>query len=222
MSKTQRNATAGALFLIAATVAFVLTKRRPPAAAHDDKAPLSAAPIPGDPGTGMQPGEVRPGPDPGTLIVQPFQPDPPKTISADYRVPTHRDDARITRNSDGSVVFEQAIELAHQLHSAENQPLDDLQILDAILGFYRLVYRSNPVGENLEVLAALTGKNPHKIVVFPSDHPSFNASGELLDRWGTPYFFHALSGTRLDILSPGPDKKRNTRDDIKLGLELSP
>ena len=118
------------------------------------------------------------------------------------------------------MTFEQAIALARQLHSNEVQPAEDVQILNAILAYYRLVYSTNPVaGENLEVIAALTGKNEHKIVVFPPDHPDINDSGELLDRWGRPYFFHALSGTKLDILSHGPDGKRGTPDDISLGLE---
>jgi len=168
----------------------------------------------------MTPGEVRPGPKPGTLVVQPFQPGPPKTISVNYRVPTHREDARITKRPDGATVFEEAIYLARQLHTSQTPPGEDLQILDTILGYYRLVYRTNPVaGENLEVMAALTGKNEHTIVVFPPDHPDLNSSGELLDRWGQPYYFHALSSTKLDIWSPGPDRKRNTSDDLKLGLE---
>ena len=38
-------------------------------------------------------------------------------------------------------------------------------------------------------------------------------TGELLDRYGTPYFFHAESGTRMTITSAGPDKKIHTPDD---------
>ena len=41
-----------------------------------------------------------------------------------------------------------------------------------------------------------------------------NADGELVDPWGTPYFFHQLSGTEMEIHSAGPDKKMWTDDDL--------
>lgn len=189
------------------------TASSPAASVSAPNPPPPTSPNAGD----MEPGEVRPGPTADTLRVQPFGPGPAKIISKNYRVPTHRDDARITRTDDGGTRFEQAIALAGRLHDESAAPEDDVQILDAILGFYRLVYRSNPVaGENIEVMRALTGKNPHKISVFPSDHPDLNKEGELLDRWGSPYYFHALSATRMDIWSAGPDGKRNTGDDLKL------
>jgi len=224
MSKTKANAAAVAALLVAGGLVFFVNKPEPPAGETDAGSATphtaSAPVLPGNPTSGMKPGEVRPGEKPGTLVVQPFQPGPPKTISSNYRVPSHRDDARITKRNDGAVIFEQAIDLARQLHTEAVGPEEDVQILDAILRFYRLVYNTNPVaGENFEVIGALTGENPHKIVVFPADHPDINDAGELNDRWGTPYYFHALSGTQLDIWSAGPDRKRNTRDDLKLGLE---
>ena len=107
-----------------------------------------------------------------------------------------------------------------QLHDPACEPAEDLRLLDAILGFYRLVYQSNPVaGENIDVATALVGNNPHKIVVFPDDHPALDARGQINDRWGTPYFFHAESATKLDIWSAGPDGERGTNDDLKLGLD---
>jgi hypothetical protein len=169
----------------------------------------------------MQPGQVRQGTRPGTVIVQPFQPGPAKEISINYRVPPHLDDARVTRTDDGRIIFEQAIDLARKLHNKDNSAEDDVQILDAIFGYYRLVNRSNPVaGENFEVISSLAGKNKHRIVVFPLDHPDLDNDGNLLDRWGSPYFFHAISATQLDIQSAGPDRKRGSVDDLKLGYEL--
>ncbi len=180
--------------------------------------PRQVVTSPGDPPpSDMAPGEVRPGPEAGTLLVKPIGPAAPKVISSTYRVPSHRDDARVTRHDDGSTVFEQSVALALSLHSPRGSPEDDLQILDAIFAYYRLVYQMNPVaGENAEVMASLTGDNPHRIVVFPPDHPDLTAEGELLDRWGHPYFFHAESGTELDIWSAGPDQARGTADDVKL------
>ncbi len=41
-----------------------------------------------------------------------------------------------------------------------------------------------------------------------------NDNGELVDRWGTPYFFHQISGADTEIRSAGPDKIMYTADDI--------
>ena len=169
----------------------------------------------------MQPGETRPGKTPSTVLVQSFQPGPPKEISRSYRVPTHLDDARISRTDDGRIIFEQAIDLANKLHSKDTPFEEDIQILDSILGYYRMIYKSNPVaGENFEVINCLTGKNRQKVVVFPINHPDLDEQGNLVDRWGTPYFFHAISATQLDIQSAGPDRERGSQDDIKLGYRL--
>jgi hypothetical protein len=73
--------------------------------------------------------------------------------------------------------------------------------------------QGNPVGDNAAITAALAGKNPLNFQFIRRDHPSINASGELCDRWSTPFFFHALSGTRLEIRSAGPDRQMYTADD---------
>ncbi len=41
-----------------------------------------------------------------------------------------------------------------------------------------------------------------------------NAVGELLDIWGTPYFFHQMSAQQMEIRSAGLDKTLWTQDDI--------
>ena len=41
-----------------------------------------------------------------------------------------------------------------------------------------------------------------------------NARGELIDNWGTPFFFHQVSGTEMEIRSAGPDMKMWTADDL--------
>ena len=64
------------------------------------------------------------------------------------------------------------------------------------------------------ITAALTGKNPLNFQFIRRDHPAINARGELCDRWGTPFFFHALSGTRMELRSAGPDRQMYTDDDL--------
>jgi hypothetical protein len=77
------------------------------------------------------------------------------------------------------------------------------------------MFGGNPVGTNPEITAALTGKNP-KQINFLSTEPGIriNAQGEMIDPWGTPYFFHQLSGTVMEIHSAGPDRILWTSDDL--------
>ena len=94
----------------------------------------------------------------------------------------------------------------------------DLRLVAAILETYRSNYlrEGNPVGNNAEITAVLCGGNPLRLVFIPEGHPALNPEGELCDRWGTPYFFHAESATRMEIRSAGPDRKQFTADDAIL------
>lgn len=75
-------------------------------------------------------------------------------------------------------------------------------------------FGGNPVGTNAEIVKALTGGNPKRATYLPSDLIRLNENGELVDRWGTPYFFHANSATDMEVRSAGPDKRLYTEDDI--------
>ena len=84
----------------------------------------------------------------------------------------------------------------------------DLRLVNEIFIAYRSALRTgNPVGENSEITAALAGRNRLGYAFIPADSPAINAKGELCDRWGTPYFFHQLSGERMEIRSAGPDRR---------------
>jgi len=66
-----------------------------------------------------------------------------------------------------------------------------------------------------EITAALNGGNPKQTQFTREDYGmSMNARGELIDPWGTPYFFHQLSGTEMEIRSAGPDRIMWTADDL--------
>lgn len=124
-------------------------------------------------------------------------------------------DRRVIHTPDGRHIFNESVAISRQLHDRESSELDDLTHLNEILHFYRMVFKENPVAaDNQSVMAALMGDNPRKIVVFPPDHPALNESGALVDRWGTPYHFHALSGREMEIVSPGPDRRLGSNDDV--------
>ncbi len=76
------------------------------------------------------------------------------------------------------------------------------------------MFGGNPVGSNEEITRALNGDNPKQVKFLKPDGNRVNEQGELVDPWGTPYFFHQLSGKEMEIRSAGPDRKMWTEDDL--------
>ncbi len=109
--------------------------------------------------------------------------------------------------------------LADALNSPAADIRADLNILKEALANFRSNFPrdGNPVGNNAEITAALSGRNKLRYAVIPPNHPAINRAGELCDRWGTPFFFHAESANTMGIRSAGPDKKMWTDDDIATG-----
>ncbi len=79
---------------------------------------------------------------------------------------------------------------------------------------YHTLMGENPVGTNAEIMHALMGHNPHQATLGPPDGETLNDKGELVDQWGTPYFFHQLSRDRMEVHSAGPDRIMGTPDDV--------
>jgi hypothetical protein len=76
-------------------------------------------------------------------------------------------------------------------------------------------FGGNPVGTNPEITEQLTGHNPkHLSFISAEAGLRLNANGELIDPWGTPFFFHQLSGREMEIHSAGPDRVMWTADDL--------
>ncbi len=90
----------------------------------------------------------------------------------------------------------------------------ELEHVRTIVRDYRLMFLQNPIGSNAEITKVLAGKNPKKVNFLAGEESHISAEGELLDRWGTPYFFHQISGTEMEIRSAGPDKRLWTEDDV--------
>jgi hypothetical protein len=91
---------------------------------------------------------------------------------------------------------------------------NDLDAVRRMFGDFRTRMGGNPVGTNAEIMKALMGNNPAQVRLGPPDGQRVNANGELLDRWGTPYFFHQLSKDNMEIRSAGPDAQLWTADDL--------
>lgn len=104
--------------------------------------------------------------------------------------------------------------LADHLNDPARTAADDLAAVAEIFANYLEHFRELPVGTNAEITAALAGDNIHGHAPLPADSPAISPAGELLDRWGTPYFFHQLARDQVEIRSAGPDRRHFTADDI--------
>lgn len=97
-----------------------------------------------------------------------------------------------------------------------NAALIDLGKTRQMIQDYHTLMGENPVGTNAEIMQALMTGNSHGATLGPIEGQSLNDKGELVDPWGTPYFFHQLSGNLMEIHSAGPDKVMGTADDLNL------
>ena len=106
--------------------------------------------------------------------------------------------------------------LADALNTPASNIHADLRVVSNLLETFRsnFLQTGNPVGNNADITVVLTGRNRLRLSLVPPDHPAINQNGELCDRWGTPFFFHAESATRMEIRSAGPDRKMWNDDDV--------
>ncbi len=145
---------------------------------------------------------------PGPGAAQPGQAPPPSPSAASPQPPSAPAPAVAEGPADAPS------QLADDLNSPRTDIHADLRLLNDLFMHYRSATRElNPVGENAEITAALTGRNRLGFAFVPKGHPAINAKGELCDRWGTPFFFHQISGEEMEIRSAGPDRKLWTDDD---------
>ncbi len=92
----------------------------------------------------------------------------------------------------------------------------DLDILQNLFFHYQTTFKTNPNGTQKEIVNSLLGNNAKKIIYIPKDNPSLNADKQIIDRWGTPFFFHQISHNNMEIISAGPDKNLWSEDDISM------
>ena len=90
----------------------------------------------------------------------------------------------------------------------------DLESVRFMLRDFRTRMAENPVGSNAEIMRQIMGGNSAGARLGPPAGQSLSEAGELLDHWGTPYFFHQLSRSSMEIRSAGPDRRLWTADDL--------
>lgn len=141
-------------------------------------------------------------------------PPAPRTAGAPSQVPPPRLPSRETPPPRAG----ERSHLADRLNAPDGTLREDLSVLQEVLLTFRSNFprTGNPNGSNADITATLTGRNKLDLALIPPDHPAINREGELCDRWGTPFFFHAESGTRMTIRSAGPDRKMWSGDDEEI------
>lgn len=109
-------------------------------------------------------------------------------------------------------------EILKNYASPSTRPEDDLQAMAHVFSNLRLLVKGDApfrMGANEEFAAALMGRNAAKEVFLMGPHACLNAQGQLVDRWGSPLFFHVRDRDRIDIRSAGPDCEMWTADDLQ-------
>lgn len=129
----------------------------------------------------------------------------------------------IIRDSEGYEILSE--DLLQGYASTKQSPQEDLQQLMGLLDSYNILIKGTgfpAFGENRELTAALQGENPYKTRFINKAHPAVNSLGEIIDRWGSPIFFHSVDSKQIGIRMAGPDKAMWSADDIYHEPEGSP
>lgn len=107
--------------------------------------------------------------------------------------------------------------LVAELLRREGEPEKDLEIVRQLISQYFTAMQNRPgppIGDNVDLVRAMSGKNPLKLKVIPEGSGVLGEGGQLLDRWGTPYHLHKLAESYFEIRSAGADRKLFTGDDL--------
>jgi type II secretory pathway pseudopilin PulG len=88
-------------------------------------------------------------------------------------------------------------------HRARNGAIE---ITEALRRYYS-EYQSLPNGSHHQIIATLSGDNPHQIVFFAIDWEQIRAAGQFLDPWGVPYQIDTSDPTKPRVYSTGPNKQ---------------
>lgn len=187
-----------------------------------DKSAESALPAAGKPAVPSVQTSATAGvavrPTPGATNAEPINARPPGGPKADAPIPNP------SSVFPGTPMVRSGAELPRSTNAVEpaipprvlSQPEARADILNVALMFrdFRTKLGGNPVGSNAEIMKAVMGGNSAQATLGPPPGQGLNDKGELVDRWGTPYFFHQLSKTHMEIRSAGPDRIMWNSDDV--------
>lgn len=204
-----RRATVIALCVLTIVALRLLTRHEPPPAAPPPApAVVSTTPVPAaeTPASNVENQSAR------SAVVEtpPPLPPPPKD-------PTRPAVKRDLVNPLVEPVMANGMPAPQKAVDVDADAARDFDKIALMLRGYRAITGENPTGTNAEIMKAIMGGNPRGAILGPPEGQSLNGEGELIDRWGTPYFFHELTSDLMEIRSAGPDRRMWNEDDITDG-----
>lgn len=102
----------------------------------------------------------------------------------------------------------------HEMISPDTSPERELEILQDLISQHHRALGDGSMGDNGDVVSALVGQQGPGTWL-PRSSPRLRG-GQLMDRWGSPYWFHPNAANQMEIRSAGPDRSLFTGDDIIL------
>lgn len=107
--------------------------------------------------------------------------------------------------------------LAARINAPDGDGSEDVTALHRLLQQYQRALHNRqgtPLGDDIDLARALTGRNPMRQVFLPPGHPALGTGGHIIDRWGTPYHLHPRGNGAFEVRSAGPDRQLYTADDL--------
>jgi hypothetical protein len=138
----------------------------------------------------------------------------PEATVTNVLVTASSPDAIAPPNSAGRLLGESIL---RDYANANQPPENDLTLMSRLMENSLLLLKSagnRPLSANEDWADFLLGKNFIHERFLTDTNVALNAQGQLIDRWRTPLFVHALGGGRYEMRSAGPDQKLWTADDI--------
>ena len=89
---------------------------------------------------------------------------------------------------------------------------NDVQNLCLAMRAYFTEYGALPSGDSVAIIRTLQGSNPKKIPFIELPENQFDAQGEFLDHWKTPYRIDISDPANPKAWSAGPNKKDEPGD----------
>ena len=131
--------------------------------------------------------------------------------SAPAMAPTHTSPG----NSNSAALLGE--EILRDYGTERTTPEQDLTLVARLMENSLILLKSaanRPLSANEDWADLLRGRNAASERFLPDTHPALNQQGQLVDRWHSPLFFHAVGGGRYELRSAGPDRKLWTADDL--------
>ena len=187
------------------TILFILISRLP--STRPSAPQITPPPIPAQ-------GPLVSSPPPASAL--PVNPESPPVGNSAVPPPRPESSRTASRRDLGNPLVPAETSSQPPRRAAESEPeiAAEFDKISIMFRDYRSLHGENPVGTNAEIMKAIIGGNPKGAVLGPPEGQTLGSGGELLDPWGTPYFFHQLSSIRVEIRSAGPDRRMWNEDDL--------